>query len=104
MSLQRKRSTVAAAALCAVWMTAGTALAAGPLSAKVGIAANLRALMEAKKPVTVVLKGGAKSYTAHIADVGEDCVVLTELSGKEFFDAVVEIDEIAAIEVRARDK
>jgi hypothetical protein len=60
-------------------------------------------LLAAKKPVTVVLKGG-HSYSGKVGQVGDHHVLLSELSGKEFFDALVAIDEIAAIEVRVRDR
>jgi hypothetical protein len=84
-------------------ITAASAFAESPLNASAGIADNLRSLYAAKKPVTVVLKGG-QSYSAKIARVGDAYVLLSELSGKEFYDALVAIDEIAAIEVRARDR
>jgi len=83
---------------------ASAASAQGPLNARLGIADNLRALAAAKKAVTVVLKGGEKSYTAKIGEVGDHYVLLSELSGKEFYDALVALDEIAALEVRARDQ
>jgi hypothetical protein len=85
-------------------IVAGAALAEGPLDARGSMADNLRALAAAKKPVTVVLKGGEKAYAARIGEVGDHYVVLAELSGKEFYDALVAIDEIAAIEVRAREQ
>jgi len=90
--------------LATILTFAGAALAEGPLNARVGVAENLRALAAANKRVTVVLKGGEKSYTARIEAVGDHHVLLAELSGKEFYDALVAIDEIAAIEVRAREQ
>lgn len=90
--------------LTALWMiTASAAFAQGMLNASSSITDNLRALHEAKKAVTVVLKGGT-TYTARIGQIGDHHVLLSELSGKEFYDALVSIDEIAAIEVRARDR
>ena len=87
-----------------LWMLA-TAAASGQemLNASSTVADNLRALHEAKKPVTLVLKGG-QTYAAKIGQLGDHYVVLSELSGKEFYDALIAIDEIAAIEVRARDR
>ena len=85
-----------------IWLLSTAALAQSPLNAAIGMRDNLRVFAEAKKPVTVVLKGG-QTYTARIGAVGDHQVVLSELSGKEFYDALVQIDEIAAIEVRARD-
>jgi len=89
---------------CCGLAIASAALAQGPLNARVSMADNLRALSAAKKPVTVVLKGGEKAYTARIGEVGDHYVLLAELSGKEFYDALVAIDEIAAVEVRAREQ
>ncbi len=88
---------------CALF-AASAAAAKDLLNAQASMADNLRALQAAKQQVTVVLKGGEESYKATIGAVGEDYVLLTQLSGKEFFDALVAIDEIAAVEVRARDR
>jgi hypothetical protein len=88
---------------CGMMMAATAAFGDGPLNAGSSMANNLRSLLAAKKAVTVVLKGG-ESYTARIGQVGDHYVLLSELSGKEFFDALVAIDEIAALEVRVRDR
>jgi hypothetical protein len=86
------------------WTIAATAaFGDGPLNASSSMADNLRSLLAAKKSVTVVLEGG-QTYTAKIGPVSNDYVLLSELSGKEFFDALVDIDAIAAIEVRVRDR
>jgi hypothetical protein len=84
-------------------IAATTAFGDGPLNASSSMADNLRALLAAKKSVTVVLEGG-QTYSAKIGQVGDNYVLLSELSGKEFFDALVNIDDIAAIEVRVRDR
>jgi hypothetical protein len=90
--------------LCFCWtITATAAFGEGPLNASSSMADNLRSLLAAKKPVTIVLQGG-NSYSGRIGQVGDHYVLLSELSGKEFFDALVAIDEIAAIEVRVRDR
>jgi len=90
--------------VCCCLSMASAAPAQGPLNARVSMADNLRALSAAKKPVTVVLRGSEKAYTAKIGEVGDHYVLLAELSGKEFYDALVAIDEIAAVEVRAREQ
>ena len=59
--------------------------------------------MAAKKPVVALLKNGT-SYRATIGSVGDHFVVLTQPAQKEFFDVLVAIDEIAALEVRAREQ
>lgn len=81
---------------------ASAAPAQSPLDAKASLRDNLTALVAAKKPVTVVLQNG-QSYRARIAAVGDQAVVLTEPAQKEFFDVLVPLDQIAAVEVRVRD-
>jgi hypothetical protein len=53
------------------------------------------------KTVTVQLRSG-QELTGQVKNVTEDLAQLTELSGKEFFDAVIDIDEIAAVVVRTK--
>lgn len=64
---------------------------------------NLRHLAESGKRVELVLKNG-KSYRGLLGAVGDHSVVVREIEGREFFDALVVIDEIAAVEVRVRDR
>jgi len=80
-----------------------TALAQSPFNEKASLRDNLSALLQAKKAATIVLKNGT-SYRAKIGAVGEHSVVLIEPHEKEFYDVLVAIDEIAAVEARARDK
>ncbi|TDU32363.1 hypothetical protein DFR24_1757 [Panacagrimonas perspica] len=54
------------------------------------------------KKVTVVLQSGTE-LSGKIKDVGSNTLTLTELSGKEFFDAVVDLDDISAVQYRARE-
>lgn len=84
-------------------LLAAPALAQSPLNEKGSMRDNLAALLAAKKRVTVVLKNGER-YQAPIGAVGDHLVVLTGPAEKEFFDVLVAIDEIAALEVRARDR
>jgi sRNA-binding regulator protein Hfq len=77
--------------------------AQSPLNAKLPMRDNLNALLAAKKPVTVVLKNGT-NYRAAIDSVGDHFVVLTQPAQKEFYDVLIAIDDIAAVEVRARDQ
>jgi len=62
---------------------------------------NLERIQAAKKGVEVVLKSG-KSYRGTIAALGDHAVVLTEIQGREFYDALVVLDDVVALEVRAR--
>lgn len=60
---------------------------------------NLAAL--SGKAVTLHLANG-HTLAGKVAEVGEAHLRLAELSGKEYFDALVRIDAIVALEVRAR--
>ena len=55
------------------------------------------------KNVTLVLVGGSE-LTGKVGNVGNNTVKLTEISGKEYFDAVVDLDDVSAVVFRARDK
>jgi hypothetical protein len=39
-----------------------------------------------------------------VVAVGEHVVHLSELAGKEFFDAVIRLDQVSAVLVRVREK
>lgn len=54
------------------------------------------------KYVTVVLESG-KEFTGKVGSVYEDAMHLMELSGKEFYDAVIDTDEVAAVVIRVRN-
>ena len=43
-----------------------------------------------------------KSYRGKLAAVGDHAVVVSEITGREFFDALIVLEEITAVEVRAR--
>lgn len=49
---------------------------------------------------TVNVEGGLQ-YTAKIKDVGREFVVLKEPTGKEFYEVVVALDKIVAVELKA---
>lgn len=55
------------------------------------------------KTATVILASGAE-LTGTVAKVDEDSVRLSSLSGKEFFDAVIALDKVQAVQFRAREK
>lgn len=84
-------------------VVASVAFAQAPLNAAATMKDNLSALMAAKKPITVVLQNG-QSYRATIGSVGDHLVVLNGPSQKEFYDVLIPIEEIAAVEVRVRDQ
>ena len=53
--------------------------------------------------VTVSLIGGGELHGV-VSRVGATTLYLTELTGKEFFDAVVRLDHISAVTVKMRNK
>lgn len=53
------------------------------------------------KAVTVVLRSG-KEYGGTVAEVRDKSVVLKNLSGKEFYDALIRLDDVSAVEIRNR--
>lgn len=55
------------------------------------------------KKVKVKLESG-QDLEGKMAKVGAHAVQLTELTGMEFFDATVKLEEIAAVIVKARTK
>jgi len=53
------------------------------------------------KDVELVLANG-KSYRGKLGTVGDQSVVVTELAGKEFYDVLIRLDEVSAVELRVR--
>ena len=86
------RLGLGAVALC--WTVAHAEDATFPAG---GIAEALRARVG--KPVTLVLASGTE-IGGTVAEVRDHTVVLRALTGKDFYDALVVVDDIAAVEVR----
>lgn len=55
------------------------------------------------KLVTVMLSSGSE-LTGKVAAVDGSSLRLAELSGKEFFDAVIALDQVEAVVYRVRDR
>lgn len=53
------------------------------------------------KAVTVILTSGTE-ITGTVGDVKDGSVVLKQLAGKDFYDALVNIEDIAALEMKVR--
>ena len=53
--------------------------------------------------ITVGLIGGLE-YQGVVNKVGGTALYITELTGKEFFDAIVRLDHISAVTVKMRNK
>lgn len=62
----------------------------------------LKQAMELKVRITLHLRSGIE-LGGRVAEVSTHNVVLKGLTQRDFYDAMVRIDEIAAIEARARD-
>lgn len=56
------------------------------------------------KRVSLVLVTGPGEMAGVVAMVGDRVVHLTGLTGREFFDAVVSLDQIAAVVIRVRSR
>ncbi|KAA0254121.1 MAG: hypothetical protein EDX89_11475 [Acidobacteria bacterium] len=56
------------------------------------------------KAVRLRLAGSGEELSGKLTVVGKDVVQLSELSGREFFDAVVRVDQIAAVVVQTRSR
>jgi len=55
----------------------------------------------AGRDVEIVLANG-KSYRGKLGTVGKDTVLLTQIAGKEFYDVLIDLDAVAAVELRVR--
>jgi len=78
-------------------------LAAAPLT--VGADATVLSVLTAQQGnrVTIRLHSG-EELTGTVAAVNGALVQLSQLAGKEFFDAVIAMDAVAAIVIRTRDQ
>lgn len=56
------------------------------------------------KSVRLRLAGSGEELSGKLTVVGKDLVQLSELSGREFFDAVVRVDQVAAVVVQTRSR
>lgn len=56
------------------------------------------------KAVRLRLVGGGDELSGKLTTVGADIVHLSELSGREFFDAMIRIDQIAAVVAQVRGR
>ena len=56
------------------------------------------------KTVRVRLAGGADEVIGKLQKVGKELAHLSDLSGREFFDAVVRIDQVAGVSVQVRTR
>ena len=73
------------------------------LNVAFGLADTLRQAEAEKCKVSLRLRGG-QNVDGIVGAVGDHFVVLTRLTGREFFDALVRLDDISALEVQVRKK
>ena len=88
----------------------GSLLLVGPVHAQetkltVEGSAPLRETLKARVGGKVVLRlTSGEEIGGTVRQVGDAAVQLSELSGREFYDAVVRLDHVSAVIVRVRDK
>lgn len=56
------------------------------------------------KPVRIRLVGSNEEVAGKLQKVGKELAHLSDLSGREFFDAVVRIDQVSAVSVQIRGR
>ena len=94
-------------ALAAAILLAALSLPAGAQDAKLEVRSNdtVRTVLERQvgKRVSVVLTTGPE-LAGVVTSVGDKVVHLSELTGREFFDAVVNLDQVGAVVIRTRSR
>lgn len=96
---RRARTTIARGTL-ALGLLAASAYAEDVATFPAGgVADALKARIG--KTATVVLRSG-KEYGGTVGEVRDHAVVLRNLAGREFSDALIVLDDIAAVELRNR--
>jgi hypothetical protein len=106
MTTTRTMRTMVGMALLGLTVTLGGGTRAQADDAKPGLVATgsihdaLGKLGEGRD-VELVLANG-KSYRGKLGTVGADTVLVTNLVGKEFYDVLIKLDDVAAVELRVR--
>ena len=72
------------------------------LDPKLSFKDTLQQAMDAPARITVYL-GNGETLEGNVGGVADHHVVLSSLANRDFYDAVIRIKEISAIEIRARD-
>ena len=86
----------------AAFLAVSTTGAAAPLAIGKGDTTATVLVAQKGNRVTVRLTSG-EELSGKVMTVGDHVVQLGELSGKEFFDAVIPLDSITAVIVRVRE-
>jgi len=94
-------------ALAVAILLTALSLPAGAQDAKLEVRSSdtVRTVLERQvgKRVSVVLTTGPE-LAGVVTSVGDKVVHLSELTGREFFDAVVNLDQVGAVVIRARGR
>jgi hypothetical protein len=99
----RVGATLRACVLAAAAMTVTQLAAAQGNGLEVQPGDTIRSVLEARmgRPVKLKLTSGAE-LAGRVAKVGDHVVQLSELTGAEFFEAVVPIEDVEAVIVRTK--
>lgn len=73
------------------------------LNPRISITDTLKQVQDQKLNVEVYLRGG-QLFQGKILDMAENYIVIGHLLGKDFFDALIRLDDISAISLKTRDK
>jgi hypothetical protein len=56
------------------------------------------------RPVKIRLAAGGEELSGKIQKVTKDLVQLSDLTGREFFDAIIRVDQVASVAVQVRGR
>jgi len=73
------------------------------LNPKISITETLKQVQGQKVNIEVYLRGG-QSFTGKVLDVADHYAIVGHLVGKDFFDAQIRIEDIAAVSLQTRTK
>lgn len=101
----RMKRTVRTGMLAAALALGATAMAhaedAKPGLVATGSIRDALTKLDAGRDVELVLANG-KSYRGKLGTVGNDTVLVTQIAGKEFYDVLIDLKTVAAVELRVR--
>jgi len=101
----KARKVIAILSVVAICILSSAELFAAEIKFQIGPADTVKSILEKNVGKRVLLKlQSGQELSGTVTQVGEQVVQLSELSGMEFYDAVVRIDGIGAVIVRVRDR
>jgi hypothetical protein len=102
--------------IASVFVVAGMALAAAAAAQQPAAGQEKKMVFEEQDSMASVLKrlegktvrlrlaGSGEDVVGKLQKVGNELAHVSDLSGREFFDAVVRIDQVAAVSVQVRGR